>query len=295
MAAFFRYNPITHHIKYRKKSLVFFCFFYILLYTQQLSGYCCDGNGHDSAQYHTGKENAMSSVSNSTQKPEEEREEDILQNTSRPAEEKHLSQILDVIRNNLDNYGSQVSKMRKDINEMLEHYHDDNPELNLLLNNTITLHDHMKRALERNEKALNKPYFGRIIFQDETIGKEESLYIGRGGISSDSTHQAVVDWRAPVANAYYENGLGKCSYTAPGGKQIDIDLKLKRTYEIEGGKLKDYFDSEVIANDELLTKYGQKQTGSAGRNRGHHSERAERDHPQVSLSQYDRPGRGRLR
>ena len=197
----------------------------------------------------------MSSVSNSTQKPEEEREEDILQNTSRPAEEKHLSQILDVIRNNLDNYGSQVSKMRKDINEMLEHYHDDNPELNLLLNNTITLHDHMKRALERNEKALNKPYFGRIIFQDETIGKEESLYIGRGGISSDSTHQAVVDWRAPVANAYYENGLGKCSYTAPGGKQIDIDLKLKRTYEIEGGKLKDYFDSEVIANDELLTKY----------------------------------------
>ena len=197
----------------------------------------------------------MSSVSNSTQKPEEEREEDILQNTSRPAEEKHLSQILDGIRNNLDNYGSQVSKMRKDINEMLEHYHDDNPELNLLLNNTITLHDHMKRALERNEKALNKPYFGRIIFQDETIGKEESLYIGRGGISSDSTHQAVVDWRAPVANAYYENGLGKCSYTAPGGKQIDIDLKLKRTYEIEGGKLKDYFDSEVIANDELLTKY----------------------------------------
>jgi len=64
-----------------------------------------------------------------------------------------------------------------------------------------------------------------------------------------------VDWRAPVANTYYENGLGKCSYAAPGGKEMPIDLKMKRTYEIEGGKLLDYYDSEVVANDELLTKY----------------------------------------
>ncbi len=176
-------------------------------------------------------------------------------NTSRSSEEKHLAQTLKVIQNNLDNYGVQVNKMKEDIDEMLEHYHDDNPEMILLLNNTITLHDHMKRALERNEKALHKPYFGRIIFKDEMLNKEESLYIGRGGISKDATHQVVVDWRAPVANAYYENGLGKCSYMAPGGKEIEIDLKLKRTYEIEKGELLDYFDSEVIANDDLLTKY----------------------------------------
>ena len=138
---------------------------------------------------------------------------------------------------------------------MLEHFHDDNPELINLLENTITLHDHMKRALERNEKALSKPYFGRIVYFDKDLGRNESLYIGRGGIASDATTQVVTDWRAPVANAYYENGLGPCSYTAPGGKQIDIVLKLKRTYEIEKGKLLDYFDSEVIANDDLLTKY----------------------------------------
>ena len=64
-----------------------------------------------------------------------------------------------------------------------------------------------------------------------------------------------MDWRAPVANAYYENNLGKCSYRAPGDVDIPIDLTRKRTYEIEGGKLLDFFDSEVIANDELLTKY----------------------------------------
>ena len=30
---------------------------------------------------------------------------------------------------------------------------------------------------------------------------------------------------------------------------------LKRTYEIEDAKLIDYYDSEVVANDELLTRY----------------------------------------
>ena len=134
--------------------------------------------------------------------------------TSRQAEEAFLQQTLSVIQANLANYGEQVSRMKAEIDEMLEHYHDNDTEVYIILSNTITLHDHMKMAMERNEKAQEKPYFGRIVFHDETLGKEESLYIGKGGISRDSTHQIVVDWRAPVANVYYENGLGKCSYMA---------------------------------------------------------------------------------
>lgn len=178
-----------------------------------------------------------------------------IQGITRQAEETFLRKTLSVIHSNLERYGREVSQMREEIDEMLDHFHDDNPELINLLENTMTLHDHMKRALERNEKARSKPYFGRIVFYDETLNREESLYIGRGGISEDATHQIVVDWRAPVSNAYYENGLGKCAYTAPGGREMPIDLRLKRTYEIEDGKLLDYFDSEVIANDDLLTKY----------------------------------------
>ncbi len=174
---------------------------------------------------------------------------------SKQEEERYLAQTLAVVNDNVDNYGREVARMQEDIDEMLAHYHDNDAEVLTILNNTVTLHEHMKRALIRNEKALNKPYFGRIIFRDEDSGKEESLYIGKGGISKDTTHWMVVDWRAPVANAYYEHNLGKCSYTAPGGVKIKIDLKRKRTYEIENGKLLDYFDSEVIANDDLLTKY----------------------------------------
>lgn len=174
---------------------------------------------------------------------------------SKQAEELYLKQTLAVVEDNLKNYGREVARMQEDIDEMLAHYHDNDVEVLTILNNTVTLHEHMKRALIQNEKALNKPYFGRIIFHDEALDKEESIYIGKGGISKDSTHFVVVDWRAPVAAAYYENGLGKCSYEAPDDIQIEIDLEHKRTYEIDSGKLLDYFDSEVIANDDLLTKY----------------------------------------
>lgn len=175
--------------------------------------------------------------------------------TGREAEELYLRETLRIIDTNLANYRQEVTRMQADIDEMLEHYHDNDTEVWTILNNTITLNEHMKRALARNERAKQKPYFGRIIFHDETLNREESLYIGKGGISADRTSQRVVDWRAPVANAYYENGLGKCSYTAPDGKELPIDLKLKRTYELAEGRLLDYFDTEVVANDDLLMKY----------------------------------------
>ena len=174
---------------------------------------------------------------------------------SRQAEEHHLNETLSIVCANIDNYQKEVTRMSAEIQEMLDHYHDNDAEVYTILSNTITLNDHMKRALQKNVKAKQKPYFGRIVFHDETLDKEESIYIGKGGISKDMTHWVVIDWRAPVANVYYENGLGKCSYTAPEKAEISIDLKLKRTYEIEDGKLIDFFDTEVVANDDILTKY----------------------------------------
>lgn len=170
-------------------------------------------------------------------------------------EEEYLNQTLDIVKRNVENYESEIREMSEQIEEMLQHYHDNDVEVYTQMSNTVTMRDHMQSALMRNQKATKKPYFGRIDFLDETLQKEESLYIGRGGIAKDTTHQMVVDWRAPVANAYYENGSGECSYCAPDGRELPIRLDLKRTYEIDNGKLLDYFDTEVIANDELLTKY----------------------------------------
>lgn len=185
----------------------------------------------------------------------EKREPDKKSSAEWQREEKYLNQTLDIVKRNVENYESEIREMSDQIEEMLQHYHDNDVEVYTQMSNTVTMRDHMQSALKRNQRATKKPYFGRIDFLDETLQKEETLYIGRGGIAKDTTHQVVVDWRAPVANAYYENGLGECSYHAPDGRELPIRLDLKRTYEIDQGKLLDYFDTEVIANDELLTKY----------------------------------------
>lgn len=185
----------------------------------------------------------------------EKREPDKRSSAEWQREEEYLNQTLDIVKRNVENYESEIREMSDQIEEMLQHYHDNDVEVYTQMSNTVTMRDHMQSALKRNQRATKKPYFGRIDFWDETLQKEEALYIGRGGIAKDTTHQVVVDWRAPVANAYYENGLRECSYCAPDGRELPIRLDLKRTYEIDQGKLLDYFDTEVIANDELLTKY----------------------------------------
>lgn len=179
----------------------------------------------------------------------------MLPGKTRRAEEQHLKETLEIIRKNVEHYTKEVAALRSDIDDMQAHFHDDNPELINTLENTYTMYDFQNRTLERNQRALKKPYFGRIDFYDETLDADETFYIGKCGISKDATHPLIIDWRAPVANVYYENGLGACSYIAPEGNEFPIDLKLKRTYEIADGKLLNMFDTEVIANDDLLTSY----------------------------------------
>lgn len=174
--------------------------------------------------------------------------------TERQLEEQHLEGCLQVIKENIAAYEKDIAVMNADIKAMYERYHDNDPEIFTELSNTITMNEHMKAALAKNERALKKPYFGRIDILNEA-GREEIFYLGKGGVMKDATTILVVDWRAPIANVYYENGLGSCNYLVSGNQSITIDLRRKRTYEIEQERLIDFFDSEVVANDELLTKY----------------------------------------
>lgn len=174
--------------------------------------------------------------------------------TDREYEESYLESVTEVVRENIDMYTADTDRMRAELDELLIRFHDDNPELWQVMENTDTMYKAEMYALGKCRRAVAKPYFGRILFTGDS-GEKESLYIGRGGISRDATQQLVADWRAPISNAYYENGLGECTFRTPDGEYVTIDLSLKRTFDITDGKLTGYFDSEAAANDELLNKY----------------------------------------
>ena len=103
--------------------------------------------------------------------------------------------------------------------------------------------------LQKLFKIQNKPYFGSIIFENETDGLQ-NIYIGITHVE-DNLKYYVHDWRSPICNLFYDYELGNAEYTAPAGI-IKGTIKRKRQYTIEDAKLIHIFDNEINIDDELL-------------------------------------------
>ena len=54
--------------------------------------------------------------------------------TSKREEEAYLARTLAVVHDNVENYGREVARMQANIDEMLEHYHDNDAEVYTILN-----------------------------------------------------------------------------------------------------------------------------------------------------------------
>lgn len=107
------------------------------------------------------------------------------------------------------------------------------------------------KKLEDIKKIKTKPYFARLDFKEDN-GKKESFYIGKLSImDSETLESVVVDWRAPIANLYYEGRIGKASYKVLNEENFG-EIFLKRQFIIENEKLQKYVDIDVTGNDKLL-------------------------------------------
>ena len=101
------------------------------------------------------------------------------------------------------------------------------------------------------ELLLKQPYFAKVALQFKPGQKPKELYIGTAGIADEAYRRLVVDWRSPVAEVYYNQDTGPTSYVADG-RTIDVDLKLRRQFDIDEDRLNAYFDTTVAIQDSLL-------------------------------------------
>lgn len=169
-------------------------------------------------------------------------------------EKQTLTEILALADENLSRTRESVKSIASELHELTEVYDVEDKEGLAQWFNTDARFRQVSQELLRSERSRKKPYFGRIDFTDTALQKEECYYIGKSVISKDNAEPRVIDWRAPISSVYYEKSLGICTYSVKGEGAYEIDLSRKRTYEIENDELKDFYDSEVVANDELLTK-----------------------------------------
>jgi DNA helicase II / ATP-dependent DNA helicase PcrA len=157
-----------------------------------------------------------------------------------------------------ETFKNESEKLRQTLKKM----EDEEEHLNntLLTNTSIYSKNDYVRAhliylgekkLKELQKMKPKPYFARLDFKEKNE-QEEKLYIGKLSLIDNDTHKPIIiDWRAPIANLYYDGRIGKAEYKCLN-EVIEGDILLKRQFIIENGKLEKYSDIDLTTNDELL-------------------------------------------
>lgn len=181
-------------------------------------------------------------------------------------EQEHLNKTekcLEKLIGNID----KILNGNKEFVEQMNRYIRENPNLDAK-EISASLYDSqekvesafdMIKTKELLQRITKKPYFAKIKFVADGDNLED-YYFGIKGIWDD-TGIYVVDWRTPIGSVYYDGNIGKCSYTAPAGV-VEGELKYKRQFNIENGKMEYFFDSAISIDDDILQKALSKNTSN---------------------------------
>ncbi len=169
-----------------------------------------------------------------------------------PEERERLDYTLGYVERTLEHTTVRKSQVDKDAQRARRGFNNEGSQefTDMLVNAAIQ--PGLELKVRNLEAARSKPYFARMDFKEQGKDSAEKLYLGKLSLPrEEDQHLIIVDWRAPIANLYYEGRLGEASYQCPEGK-IAGDLELKRQFIIDDGKLGEIYDIDITTNDQIL-------------------------------------------
>lgn len=187
-------------------------------------------------------------------------ENDIQKEIAFLIEKDKLKDTVELIKAEILNYINKRKSFSRNIIEdrkyNLEEYRKDEDQVADYFDHEAFINEEAYKTLTRRLTELNilqsSPYFGKVVFKEEGFDNEESIYIGRFGMTPEGQYEPVViDWRAPVASLFYTENVGKASYWAPR-ENIAVDILSKRQFIIKNENLEGMFDSDIDIKDEVL-------------------------------------------
>ena len=196
-------------------------------------------------------------------------ENEVMKELDIEIEKNKLQDVLDIINNEILAYidkrkqvSEQILKYRE---KALEEFKDDEDKVAEYFDHEKFVKEESFKLIDRKLKELmilkDIPYFGRVDFWDIDFDEEDTICIGRFGVTPQNMLEpVVVDWRSPVSALFYSSKLGKSSYTAPVG-EINVKILKKRQYIIKKQELIGLFDSEADVKDEILQMVLSSNTG----------------------------------
>lgn len=173
-------------------------------------------------------------------------------------EKKYLDNCINVIKDYLSELGQELYEKEEKSQEFKKYIWDNKASLDptelksLMSDNDLEVYLMMQKGkyFQRLFKIQNSPYFGSIIFEEENEASK-NIYLGITHLEDKNKNYLIYDWRAPISSLFYDYEVGECSYKAPE-KIIKGNLKRKRQYKIEDGKIKHIFDNSINIDDSLL-------------------------------------------
>lgn len=109
--------------------------------------------------------------------------------------------------------------------------------------------DAQQHRLQTLDVMQGNPYFARIDFKEEN--EAETLYLGIASLRDLTEETIVIDWRAPIANLYYEGEIGPAYYETDV-ERMTVELLLKRQFKIQDGEILSMVDTSEVINDDFL-------------------------------------------
>ena len=162
-------------------------------------------------------------------------------------EKKYLGKVLNLVDKRLNDNQERIDVLMKSLKRGI----DDENAMYSVEETYIGMYLKENISLKRHKDS---PYFARIDFKEENDKINKSYYLGKVGLIDDDANQYIVDWRAPVANLYYDSALGNSEYHTK--KEVfKGNLSLKRVFSIKDGILESFMDVNNTSDDELLKPY----------------------------------------
>lgn len=99
----------------------------------------------------------------------------------------------------------EIEKSIKRLEEGFEEYDFDDYSDDYM---KAALTDRYKQRIRNLNLIRPKPYFARVDFVENGTEKRDAFYLGKTFVTDhQNLEQVVIDWRAPIADLYYEGRL----------------------------------------------------------------------------------------
>lgn len=175
----------------------------------------------------------------------------------------HLSKVTSLVVSTLQKLLSKLHDLEEELEDQVKRIEretdlDSRVEAVGVYNKILKQIQEYVTRINKELSTLDSPYFGKIVFDTTLNGTRRTLpiYIGKFALVDQDTYKPLIsDWRAPIANLYYENSgpSDNLSYLSPSGLK-EGNLIQKRQFSISEARIKNIYDAKTgnVAADEFL-------------------------------------------